>query len=238
MENPFDKDTLWKDFDKLISEMDIIIDNASAKEDSDLEIVVAILYSRIYGLVSAIRILLNNSYSLEADHLARCCLETLFYMGAIINDEESLKAYLEKEIFNSKEAARFSLKHIDHFKLSKNQEKAIRINLKEQVDKIRQENLSKLTPVKAAQKSGLLSLYSKYCMQSDGIHSSPHFLRRNYTKGQDNVERIDIGPCDKEEQEVLTIVNCVLVIASRHYRQLFAITTDDIFGAIHSKYLD
>ncbi len=231
------KEELIGDFHKLIIELDLLSDQASISKTSDREIIAAGLFSRIHNLVQSIKLLLQNGNSIEADHLARCCLETLFYLGGIINSDEILERYLYREVFSAYETGKYVVKNKEYFNLNDEEVKDVEDKVDFHKRLINDNNYVKLLIKDAAIKSGLFPLYHAYKMQCNGIHCSPHFLREKYMQGEDAVEQINIGPNPCDEVDVLQITNIMISAAIKFYRILFNIKSDDIFTKIHNKYI-
>ncbi|MFH2036717.1 MAG: DUF5677 domain-containing protein [Candidatus Zixiibacteriota bacterium] len=236
-----DKETLnlYQDFNIYLEHMDKIIDLADVKDNNERDYIVAGLISKILGSSNSIRILFNNKVTIEAEFLARSCLEALFYMGACINSEEALKNFMARDVFNQLTYIN-SILNKNHFKLSQTERSNLDKTKEELKRLIKENHFQQLSVERASQLANIPALYdTRFRTHSEADHSSPDYLLNTYFDYDGfRIRQIRILPNPVNKiTDILYTMNVVLALSCDWYRRQFNIECPLEISRINSKYI-
>lgn len=227
---------LIKHSKKLIEYADTIIEMAKAHDDNLREIIIAGLFSKILSGAKSISLLCEKGFSVEAEIIARSILEAYFYMGACSNSDDALYEYINKHLLDKR---RYIRKVLEHPELFGEETKSYSDDDIDNIEKeIKGKSINGLSAKKASQYANVYDLYIIYMLYSDSVHSNPKHLEDTYMEHNEIViTQINIGRNFKRVKEALTLLNIVLAISLRLYRNMFGIKSNPEIDEILEVYI-
>ena len=227
---------LVKDAETLGEYSENILTKASIDTSDLRSILIAALFSKICSGHRAIFELIKLQYSIEAEIVVRCNIESLIWMGVCCKSELGYKKYLAKdkaELEKLRNATR-DKRHI-YSKLLRDGIQQIWEELEGYVSEHDEKPYS--TEV-AAQEANVEAYYAYlYRMHSAAIHTPPAYLMQYFVKHDETeISSINVGPIPTRTEDVLYGSNIALSHAIEWYAKYFKIELNSTFIKMADRY--
>jgi hypothetical protein len=191
-------------------------------DTSDLRsIIIAALFSKICSSHMAIFKLTRMLYSIEAEALVRCNIESLIWMGACCKSESGYRKYIAKD-----KAELEKMRNITRDK-PHIYSQSIRDGIRREWEKLESGEIAPSeTPYSAEDAARELDIEAFYAypyrMHSDAIHTPPAYLFKYFIKHDEtNISEINAGPIPTRTQDVLYSSNVTILQAIEWYARFF-----------------
>ena len=181
--------------------------------DSQKELVLCSLATRISGLFEGIILLAKHGMQAEAKIVCRTLLESTFKFVAMSNSPELIHHYVSEFNLEKKNMLKKIRENSDL--REKYSEEKLNEEEKEIDEQVLKDQAKKYPCSEWAKKAGLYQLYiTQYSLLSHAVHTNVHDLEKVVnidSNGQ--IESIMYGPTDKELKEVfVAATHCVLAV--------------------------
>ena len=159
-------------------------ENVQFKQDEEsIDSAILCLFCRISTHLKAIESLYQNDLALEADVLLRGCLESVFWMGALINQPDTV-ADMENQFNFQRQSMAKNLLQADPTAVKLDTDERKRMEMVQAEKKVKRSDL--ITIFDVARRAKIASLYLSFSeLSNSAAHASLHSLNRHLVVKED-----------------------------------------------------
>ena len=209
--NPF-RDLFYEARAELAKDCDSI---QFRQDEEGRDTAIICLFCRITTHLKALEVLYANDLALEADTILRSCVESVFWMGALVNQPDTVKK-MENEFEYQKYSMRKRILNADPALMKLDDQTRKDMELAQQGKRMNKKDLLKLFEV--AERAKLAEMYVPYSrLSNSAVHASINSLNRHLILDEERKHRTFTALVSNPDWDAVFHLACSVTLFTKHF---------------------